>query len=427
MATATTSSTSATAPGLQPRPGASSTGAVAGSSAKATSSTAPSQVEVPPFRADLKFRNTLPELPFDPKFLPFPFPPEHLHAYRQTTLERNYKYRIHMTPPTLPGADLLDQMGAEECARAVVLDERDRQLLRKEGDQQAKQAKHPLTNQEKAWMLKTVYLPTSADLTAPSAASRDEALSKQQLQIGDGARARRVPRGDGDARLGRILSQFEATASGALPPPPSAGVTLKRSYPLLPSRRLAGLKLYHVKFGHAERFASRPEDEAEDVWRSARSLLVTRETLAPGQTRRSEYDPMAMYMTKRLRAASNPDEEDIFADDDESPEAVKTAVGVYDSSKAVYVRDYQVRVVREERSQRLALIFGDDVIEYSPLGVDVLLLSRSFRPSAAGEEAQSEHEVPVLQREWTASERDERARRGAVLAATTSVVTSVSE
>jgi len=49
-------------------------------------------------RADLiclvKYSNTLPDIPFDPKFSAYPFDSQRFISYNPTGLERNYKYEL---------------------------------------------------------------------------------------------------------------------------------------------------------------------------------------------------------------------------------------------------------------------------------------------------------------------------------------------
>ena len=49
-------------------------------------------------RSDLicrvKYCNSLPDIPFDPKFLAYPFDTQRFIAYNPTGLERNYKYEL---------------------------------------------------------------------------------------------------------------------------------------------------------------------------------------------------------------------------------------------------------------------------------------------------------------------------------------------
>ena len=42
----------------------------------------------------VKYSNTLPDIPFDPKFLAYPFDTQRFISYNPTGLERNYKYEL---------------------------------------------------------------------------------------------------------------------------------------------------------------------------------------------------------------------------------------------------------------------------------------------------------------------------------------------
>ena len=42
----------------------------------------------------MKYNNTLPDIPFDPKFISYPFEPTRFIHYAPTSLERNYKYEL---------------------------------------------------------------------------------------------------------------------------------------------------------------------------------------------------------------------------------------------------------------------------------------------------------------------------------------------
>ncbi len=48
----------------------------------------------------VKYNNTLPDIPFDPKFLAYPFEANRFIHYASTSLERNYKYEL-LTEPDL--------------------------------------------------------------------------------------------------------------------------------------------------------------------------------------------------------------------------------------------------------------------------------------------------------------------------------------
>ncbi len=42
----------------------------------------------------VKYSNSLPDIPFDPKFIAYPFEPNRFIHYAPTSLERNYKYEL---------------------------------------------------------------------------------------------------------------------------------------------------------------------------------------------------------------------------------------------------------------------------------------------------------------------------------------------
>ena len=42
----------------------------------------------------VKYNNTLPDIPFDPKFIAYPFESTRFIQYAPTSLERNYKYEL---------------------------------------------------------------------------------------------------------------------------------------------------------------------------------------------------------------------------------------------------------------------------------------------------------------------------------------------
>jgi RNA polymerase II-associated factor 1 len=47
------------------------------------------------FICKFKYLNTLPDIPFDPKFLNYPFDDLRFAKYVTTSLEKNYKYQLH--------------------------------------------------------------------------------------------------------------------------------------------------------------------------------------------------------------------------------------------------------------------------------------------------------------------------------------------
>jgi hypothetical protein len=58
------------------------------------SSTNPPSTTSVDLQCRIKYQNKLPDIPFDPKFINYPFDPNRFIEYKSTTLEKNYKWDI---------------------------------------------------------------------------------------------------------------------------------------------------------------------------------------------------------------------------------------------------------------------------------------------------------------------------------------------
>ena len=77
----------------------------------------------------VKYLNNLPDIPFDPKFIAYPFDPNRFIKYNSTTLEKNFKWDI------LHEQDLgirIDLINPDKSETNCVLDEADEKLLEEE-------------------------------------------------------------------------------------------------------------------------------------------------------------------------------------------------------------------------------------------------------------------------------------------------------
>ena len=63
------------------------------------------------FVCPVKYKNDLPELPFDPKLLEYPFDPERHFIYRPTTLEKEEKQLVLPEPNLGIPMSLIDPLG----------------------------------------------------------------------------------------------------------------------------------------------------------------------------------------------------------------------------------------------------------------------------------------------------------------------------
>lgn len=60
------------------------------------------------FQCKLKYMNRLPDIPFDPKLLAYPFDPQRFFKYTANSLDRTYKWTMHNEPSLALPIHLID-------------------------------------------------------------------------------------------------------------------------------------------------------------------------------------------------------------------------------------------------------------------------------------------------------------------------------
>lgn len=88
------------------------------SSANAVNSSA---VEI---QCRIKYQNKLPDIPFDPKFISYPFDPNRFIQYNSTTLEKNFKWDILNEQDLGVRIDLINQERVDIGASLHPIDEK---------------------------------------------------------------------------------------------------------------------------------------------------------------------------------------------------------------------------------------------------------------------------------------------------------------
>lgn len=109
------------------------------------------------FLATLEFRNALPDIPFDTKFVKYPHEPERLIKYKPNTLEMDYTYEIHEEPNLGLPIDLIDPAKYEAPVEPEPLEVGDEQVLMMKEEHVGK------TGRSKArptvsWLRRTEYM-----------------------------------------------------------------------------------------------------------------------------------------------------------------------------------------------------------------------------------------------------------------------------
>ncbi|CAL1527539.1 unnamed protein product [Lymnaea stagnalis] len=107
----------------------------------------------------VKFNNTLPDIPFDPKFITYPFESNRFYTYKPTSLERSFKYDLLTEHDLGVNIDLINPDTYKIDLNAYPEPEDERLLeedLNAPGD--SKRSRHHNTNV--SWLRKTEYIST---------------------------------------------------------------------------------------------------------------------------------------------------------------------------------------------------------------------------------------------------------------------------
>ena len=110
------------------------------------------------FICRMKFRNEAPEIPFEPKFLAYPFDPTRLTRYQTTDLEKNYKFSIHTEPDLGIHIDLIEPEQYEPPENgAEMLPEDEELMVDEKKNPSSRSAVDDSTKSSAPWLHKTVY------------------------------------------------------------------------------------------------------------------------------------------------------------------------------------------------------------------------------------------------------------------------------
>ncbi|KAM3186622.1 hypothetical protein ACTXT7_003923 [Hymenolepis weldensis] len=106
----------------------------------------------------VKYHNNLPELPFDPKFLTYPFDSSRFVQYAPTSLERNHKHELLCETSVGVDVDLIDP-DAFKISRNFNLHPDDEKLVNETESNESNERKSR-HRRSVAWLRKTEYLST---------------------------------------------------------------------------------------------------------------------------------------------------------------------------------------------------------------------------------------------------------------------------
>lgn len=158
------------------------------------------------FVSNIKFTNTLPDIPFDAKFIAYPFEANRFIQYKPTSLEKNYKHELLTEPDLGVTIDLINPETYDIEANAE-LDPADEKLLEEDMAPQADKKRHRQHTKTVSWLRKTEYISTEYNRFQQSS---------DMMESKVGYTAKKKAKGnvdlykDRDAQLEAIEASFEA-------------------------------------------------------------------------------------------------------------------------------------------------------------------------------------------------------------------------
>ena len=360
-------------------------GATKGSTTGGTSTSAPEKKSEAAlqFLVDLKFRNNLPPVPFDPKFLRIKTKRDRFYRYKRSTLERSYEYRVHIQPSLGPPIHLIDPSSA--AVPETRLEEADRLLLRTDADEGTALAASVLNKAStapllgapaglglavglgkggagnesatmeflkraekaragKSWLLKTQYLDNNLNRSVHSYSSgADEARRRAELYAKQ--REEWEAASKQMTKLERIEHSFAVANDGTLPKHQTKPhLKPVKVFQLLPEVSLAGNEYYQVQFADKDIAPAVEEKDAEARKKTQEMLLAHAKLAQVGDAGSGEKEDTNVALLVPMKSTK-----DVLDEELEGPK--------YDFDKLSSLRDYTFAIRTFLPEERFAFVW----------------------------------------------------------------------
>jgi len=187
-----------------------------------------------------QYRNTLPDLPSEPKFMQCPFIPlSRFVEYRSTTLEKNYRYELLTEDSSMVKIDLIDPMAYHfNPHEKIPLNPKDERLLEDESISQQNIKRSQQHSKVVPWMRKTEYIGTEFSRFG---GDRLKTATKKKTE-------QEVFYGDRESQIAAIDKTFSDARIPAKKHYSKPGVYAMEETPVLPDVELWKLNFVHSLF-----------------------------------------------------------------------------------------------------------------------------------------------------------------------------------
>eukprot|EP00128_Syssomonas_multiformis_P004967 Colp12_sorted_trinity150504_noHs@34105 len=358
-----------------------------GTPAKSSSSS------MPEFLCKIKYRNTLPDIPFGPKHLSYPFNPMRFVQYQPTTLEKKHKHPLLTEQNLGVPIDLVDPDAYIVGDGLVKLDPKDEALLDDRSDtEDSKRAQHA----QVSWLRRTEYIGTDF-MTATPSQDTDKHASRDTS-------AENWPRTTEEQV--RVIEETFAAANRLPTHPHNPSLTAVEVMPVLPDFDLWGWEYAQVQFDG-------------DPYYKASDPTAGRENADPQEVN----DALAHGLLRGMQNPDNPSEQFVayFLPTEESMRKRKRVLEEGGSSEDRIPKEYEsareyswtVNIGTAEERQYIFRMGESGNVTYDEVNIKVKLkrrrqmnadrertitrLTREGRPFAVHERQQQRQRLAELQ------------------------------
>ncbi|KAI9561550.1 hypothetical protein GHT06_012509 [Daphnia sinensis] len=329
----------------------------------------------------VKYCNTLPDIPFDPKFITYPFDSNRFIQYNATSLEKSYKYEL------LAEYDLgitIDLINPEAYAKEknAHLDPADERLLEEDTHHAPQDAKRKAQHAKNvSWLRRTEYISTEATRFQPMTIEKVEA--KVGYSMKKALKEEHVYM-DHESQIKAIEKTFADAKKPIVEHSSKKGVTAVEVLPVLPDFKLWKYPCAQVIFDANPAPVDRPTHVQVEEMSQAMIRGVMDET---GEQFVAYFLPTSETLTKRARDAS----QSIDYDDNDEYD-YKMARQYHWNVKSKASKGYE---------ENYFIVFRDDAVYYNELETRVRLTKRRPKP---GEPATSNTRLVLKHRSLTSRE-----------------------
>ncbi|KAL9952382.1 hypothetical protein ACROYT_G039632 [Oculina patagonica] len=195
------------------------------------------------FVSRVKYNNNLPDIPFDAKFIAYPFESNRFVQYKPTSLEKNYKHEMLTEVDLGVNIDLIDP-DTYALDPNVSLDPDDEKLLEEEPINLPDKKRTAHHNKNVSWLRRTEYISTEYNRSR---------TSNEMVETKVGFNVKKKFQGtdiykDHESQIASIESTFDAAQRPILRHPTKPNVTPVEVLPVFPDFQMWAQPCAHVIF-----------------------------------------------------------------------------------------------------------------------------------------------------------------------------------